>query len=250
MPAVAITEIFNSFQGEGSTVGRRATFVRFFGCNMYAGSCKFCDSMYAVNGKTNLQLHFNYESTDKAIDAKVKTTRRVVFTGGEPMLQYKYIKHYIEPRMTNIDFEIETNGIKKIDFTLPEYVQFNISPKLRNSFRKPMTDTQYETYCKKLAGNIDSALHLYPNSILKFVVNTDTEETAIIDLHEIESFVARLAQYPYIQNKLYLMPMGTDSQTILKGIKMLNEIQNRDIITRYNIGARLHVLVYENKKGV
>ena len=44
----AIAETFLSFQGEGIHAGRRAYFLRMFGCPV---KCPWCDSVFAWNGK-------------------------------------------------------------------------------------------------------------------------------------------------------------------------------------------------------
>ena len=41
-----IIEIFSTFQGEGSFIGKRQIFVRFAGCNL---NCNYCDT---VNSKS------------------------------------------------------------------------------------------------------------------------------------------------------------------------------------------------------
>jgi organic radical activating enzyme len=76
----ALTEMFTSIQGEGPAVGRRATFVRFAGCNL---ACPFCD--------TNHQRRNGYSEEELLREIGVRVGQSgsgyVVLTGGEPLLQ-------------------------------------------------------------------------------------------------------------------------------------------------------------------
>ena len=93
----AVKEIFLTLQGEGVHAGRRAVFLRFTGCNLWAGReedrasavCQFCDTDFVgMDGENGGR----YSADDLA--AKVeslwgewRSDRYVVLTGGEPMLQ-------------------------------------------------------------------------------------------------------------------------------------------------------------------
>jgi len=74
-----IAEIFYSLQGEGVRAGLATVFVRFAGCNL---DCPWCDTDH----RRTQQL------TPEALVAAVERadrggSRRVVLTGGEPLLQ-------------------------------------------------------------------------------------------------------------------------------------------------------------------
>lgn len=73
-----VTEIFFSVQGEGTRAGLPCAFVRFTGCDL---RCGYCDTAYAFHGGQE-------RSQDEILDALARfPTRRVLLTGGEPMLQ-------------------------------------------------------------------------------------------------------------------------------------------------------------------
>ena len=94
----AVKECFLTLQGEGVQTGRRATFLRFAGCNLWSGRekdraaalCNFCDTDFVG---TNGEGGGKFESADALADQVVrvwgagKRERLVVITGGEPMLQ-------------------------------------------------------------------------------------------------------------------------------------------------------------------
>jgi organic radical activating enzyme len=98
----ALTELFTSIQGEGPAVGRRATFVRFAGCNL---ACPFCD--------TNHQRRHEYSGPELLREICVRVgqckSAYVVLTGGEPLLQ---VDHELLWALLHQGLEvgIESNG--------------------------------------------------------------------------------------------------------------------------------------------
>ena len=116
-----INEYFKGIQGEGSTIGKPALFIRLSGCNM---SCDFCDSKYANDEKGTTW------DIDKLVSIiRDSSQKRVIFTGGEPMLQQDEIGNIIK-LLPGYKFEIETNGtLRNLLICYNENVQFNVSPK-------------------------------------------------------------------------------------------------------------------------
>jgi 7-carboxy-7-deazaguanine synthase (Cx14CxxC type) len=94
----AVKECFLTLQGEGVQTGRRATFLRFAGCNLWSGreqdrasaQCNFCDTDFVG---TNGEGGGRFASADVLADHVLgvwgagQLERLVVITGGEPMLQ-------------------------------------------------------------------------------------------------------------------------------------------------------------------
>jgi 7-carboxy-7-deazaguanine synthase len=77
-PALRITEIFLSLQGESVESGWPTVFVRLTGCPL---RCRYCDTAYAFHGGTLMSL--------EAIEERVRShgVPRVCVTGGEPLGQ-------------------------------------------------------------------------------------------------------------------------------------------------------------------
>jgi 7-carboxy-7-deazaguanine synthase len=68
----SVVEIFDSIQGEGSEMGRMATFIRLAGCNL---KCPWCDTDFTTKETLSVE----------EICSRV-TQRNVIITGGEPTL--------------------------------------------------------------------------------------------------------------------------------------------------------------------
>lgn len=98
-----INEIFKSISGEAARAGFPVIFIRTYGCNL---RCTYCDSMYALEGGDYKVM------TPEEIVGECYNygTKRVVFTGGEPLLQPD------APELIDLlcnygyEVEIETNG--------------------------------------------------------------------------------------------------------------------------------------------
>lgn len=134
----SVKEIFYTLQGEGTHAGRPAVFCRFSGCNLWSGResdrasavCKFCDTDFIG---TDGELGGKYSDSErlaKTINmlwpASYASSKFVVFTGGEPLLQ---LDSALIDSMHAHGFEIaiESNGTLPV----PEGVDWVcISPKV------------------------------------------------------------------------------------------------------------------------
>lgn len=208
-----VSEIFPSVQGEGKTVGKPAVFLRLAGCNL---NCKWCDSKYASQPSSDHQARMVNEVCEDIVGYPI---RRLVVTGGEPLLQQKELKELLN-KFDGYDVEVETNG--SIASEIDEWVtQYNVSPKLTNSGMKP-----------------------YPLAILssskttyKFVI--DAPE----DVEEVKLFVK---SYQIPDNQVYLMPQGVTRDELLKREMWLAEMAQK---CGYHFTQREHILLWGNVRG-
>ncbi|MFO7177630.1 MAG: 7-carboxy-7-deazaguanine synthase QueE [Pseudomonadota bacterium] len=125
-----LSETFSSLQGEGRSTGVPAFFVRLALCNL---RCDFCDTRYTWDF-----TRFDYarevrtvpvETVANAIAAAPE--RRVIVTGGEPLLQRAALEAMLERVPEDVVVEVETNGTLEPGETLARRVaQWNVSPKL------------------------------------------------------------------------------------------------------------------------
>jgi 7-carboxy-7-deazaguanine synthase len=78
MSALKVCEIFKSIQGESSWAGLACVFVRLAGCPL---DCRWCDTLYAKSGGSELELAAILDQT------AAYATSLVEVTGGEPLAQ-------------------------------------------------------------------------------------------------------------------------------------------------------------------
>lgn len=202
---LSVSEIFTSIQGEGPHRGQPVTFLRTAGCNL---RCSWCDTPYALELRQGNRL-----STAEIVN-KIKSfsPRHIVLTGGEPMIQQKFIQPILE-QLPGYFIEVETNG--GFASELDEYInQYNCSPKLTGS------------------GNTSYELKLLPNekTWYKFVI--DSEE----DLSETLDFI-RIYQLP--PDRIQLMPQGSTKAEQEEKSGWVEKISQ---VHQFHFTPRLHIL--------
>ncbi|WP_168211567.1 7-carboxy-7-deazaguanine synthase QueE [Actinosynnema sp. ALI-1.44] len=227
---VVVDETFGpTFQGEGSSAGRYAHFIRLFGCRL---SCAWCDSP---------QTH-DATRCDVAAEQRILSIEDVtswlaadpagllVITGGEPLLQPHVVGRLlcaIRERALATDIEIETSGaIAPADMITSAVTRFNVSPKLAHSGLRRHQRIRPAV----LRGFADSG-----KAIWKFVVQE------LDDLDEIQDLVDTYGLHP-----VWVMPEGTDSATVLARMRMLADPV---LARRWHLSTRLHTLLWENDRG-
>jgi 7-carboxy-7-deazaguanine synthase len=119
----AVKEIFKTLQGEGAQAGRVAVFCRFSGCNLWSGrevdreaaTCRFCDTDFIGTNGQGGRTFSTAPDLAGAIEAAwgaEQKRRFVVFTGGEPLLQFD--AELLEAvRARGFESAVETNGTKE-----------------------------------------------------------------------------------------------------------------------------------------
>jgi 7-carboxy-7-deazaguanine synthase len=118
-----ISEVFASFQGEGSRAGQRHLFVRFAGCNI---RCTWCDTPDSLVKVPNCVV--DYPKGEREVVANpmpVATLARIVarflaedpsvamvaITGGEPMVQANFLAAWLAEAPPPVGRLLETNAI-------------------------------------------------------------------------------------------------------------------------------------------
>lgn len=200
--------VFATLQGEGVTAGEPAVFLRLHFCNLSCGANRGwkCDTWYTWDRTrheywqepqnwTLAETVLNIETVWKSKFAD-KDVKRLVITGGEPLLQQEKIVQLIK-LLPNWVVEIETNGtivpLKDLD-----NCQFNCSPKLDNSGN--VKSLRYRPDVLKMING-------FSKSQFKFVV------VSLDDLGEIEQIVRECELLP---RKVLVMPEGQTKEEVNK----------------------------------
>ena len=110
-----IVEIFHSVQGEGYHTGTPSIFIRFGGCNL---QCSWCDTDFSKWDRISI--------TEIMTILEQWTTRRIIYTGGEPAMQkLRPLSNELHSKGYNI--AIETNGTIELKEGLVDWIC--VSPK-------------------------------------------------------------------------------------------------------------------------
>ena len=248
-----INEIFGpTIQGEGKLVGTPSVFIRFGKCNFNcvgfnveyetpSGIKKCaCDTYYAVDTafKDTWTKYKSYTSIVEEVNKLTLPSYKmdIVITGGEPLLYWnkeefqKLLKHYID---NGHKVTIETNASLNLNIeeAYQKKILFSMSVKLSNSLEPLKKRVNKDTLRKILNANQES--------YLKFVINKDFLEKAKDEIDNI------LKDIPLCD--IYLMPMGDTSKEINKNCE---SVINMAIQNGYKYCDRLHIRIWDNKRGV
>lgn len=221
-----ISEIFLSIEGEGIRTGAPAVFIRLFGCNL---RCKYCDSMYAVEGDDFQNM------TPQEVLEKVKSfnTQFVTLTGGEPLI-HKDVKVLLKMLDdSGYEINIETNGtqpkpkgIRKLICTMDwKSISSGMQPKMK----------------------MENMMTLGEKDVLKFVVGT--EEDLLDATRVIEAMERRFNALGKRLPTFYVSPIFG----AMKYEDMVNWILGNEVMRRNNVRfqVQLHKIIWDpDARGV
>jgi organic radical activating enzyme len=229
--------IFFSLQGEGLSIGQPAVFIRLHLCNL---ACDFrargggiCDTSYTwdTSRKEYWTTHNTLSFKETFDEIKKYPCKRVVFTGGEPLIQQSLIATFIRDYLPKeYIIEIETNGTilpSKELLNIPKKIIFNCSPKLSAAGMDKKD-------CIK--PHVLRFFNFYNSSVFKFVV------TKLEDLVEIEEIVKECDLLP---DKIMIMPEGVEVSILTKRLQELaEEVKKRG----WSLTPRLQIFIWGNKR--
>jgi 7-carboxy-7-deazaguanine synthase len=248
---IPITEMYvDVLQGEGMTSGTPCSFVRFTGCHR---ECSWCDSKHTWDPK---QMVTTRKSPEEVYDFLMAgESRKVIFTGGEPLLHQKkaYFHALLDLLETDTEwtYEIETEGfhvpISRLQSLANDArLQVNCSPKLKNA---GMGDLSQE-YAN--SGGLSMIWSM--GGIFKFVIREESDVVEALELlvkslpygiDATHSSHKRLTQI--VRDRVWLMPEG---ETKEKQLEAMDRVYDLAIKYGLNFSPRLHVLRHDSKKGV
>jgi len=234
-------EIFASLQGEGASIGRPSTFIRLSRCNL---ACVWCDTAYTWRFTGDNRPHRDDEAFERAAnqvtlsedDAAARIAalapKRLVITGGEPLLQGPALARMLTALIAvrpEMHVEIETNGSVPPHPALDALVhQYNVSPKLSHSGNPAELALAPERLAHWVAE---------PRAWLKFVIAEPADVDEVIALQRAFAIPAA---------RIYLMPEGRSGDILRARGRWLAEICSEH---EFNFTDRLHIHLYGDTRG-
>lgn len=222
-----ISELFESVQGEGPSVGIPSIFLRLGLCNL---QCTFCDTPFTWDfkrfDKSKELVSRALEELAPAIDAY--RSLNLVVTGGEPLLQDEALSALLE-RLPRHRVEIESAATRMpSDALFARVDQWNLSPKLAGSGNAEG---------HRIKPEVLSRFAALPKASFKFVIAGED------DLEEVDALVAR---FSIPAERVILMPEGVSDEVLIPRGRALVE---RAIERGYRYGHRLHITLYGDERG-
>jgi 7-carboxy-7-deazaguanine synthase len=227
--ALKLSELFESIQGEGASAGEPALFVRLAHCNL---DCAWCDTPYTWNWQS-----FDYDTEVKLTavgelgEAIARSgARRVIVTGGEPLLQQAALAELFATLPGELTIEIETNGtLAPSDALVARVDQWNVSPKLENSGVSEQ---------RRLRPSALGVLRDTGRAWLKLVVATDA------DIAEAKALVGRLG---WPESRVLLMP---EARTRAELAERSPAVRAACEAAGFRFSPRLHIERWDGVRGV
>lgn len=230
-------EIFASLQGEGPSMGMPVAFVRLSRCNL---ACTWCDTAYTWRFEGDNRPHRDGIAFDRKANqvtlspedtaARIATLgqKRLVITGGEPLLQAPALTEMLG-HLPDIAVEIETNGTVAPPARLDVRVdQYNVSPKLSHSGNP--------ADLALLPERLD-AWASEPRAFLKFVIAAPEDVAEVLALH---------ARYRFRPERVFLMAEGTDSASLRARQAWLAPLC---LEHGFRMSDRMHIHLYGDTRG-
>ncbi len=230
-------EIFASVQGEGPSAGEPTAFMRLSRCNL---ACVWCDTAYTWHFEGDERPHRSGETYERKanqvtlevadVAARIEALgqRRLVVTGGEPILQTPALAELLA-MLPDLTVEIETNGTALPPAKLEVWVdQFNISPKLAHSGN-----------ARELA-IVPKVLRTYANdgrAWFKFVVAQPEDVDEVCE-------IVRANALP--RGRVFVMAEGTDSATLRDREAWLVPLC---LEHGFRLSDRLHIHLFGDTRG-
>ena len=246
-----VSEVFSTIQGEGRLTGHPSTFVRLLGCNL---SCSWCDTPYtwrddelAKSPPVHMELSHLTSIIARNVPLSGPKTQNLVMTGGEPLLHRKTLQTWLPvildkiPELGSVEFETNGTAGGPLSFSdalereMP-LIRYNVSLKLPSSGNDKLVSKQ--ALLKHIESWQDNG-SVPENVLFKFVITDAETDIKLIDELVFDSKIP-------VQN-VALMPQG---KTRAEQLAALEEVASLAIYRGYIVSARVHTLIWGDKRGV
>jgi 7-carboxy-7-deazaguanine synthase len=217
---VRVSETFLSLQGEGTSAGLPAHFLRLQGCSV---GCSWCDTKYSWDpgGGRDCELEPLLDEL-RALGA----APLLIVTGGEP-LEAPALVPLLERALDRWErVEVETAGTSPPPLS-NERLFWNVSPKL------PRATPRWERSWQHAAAWLAE-----PNATFKIVVGDTPDESDALRLLEEHAIPA---------GRVALMPEGYTDHGLRERAVALAEVCKRH---GFRLSPRLHVWLWGARRGV
>ncbi|HEU5072627.1 MAG TPA: 7-carboxy-7-deazaguanine synthase QueE [Polyangiaceae bacterium] len=223
-----VSEIFQSLQGEGPSAGLPCIFVRLATCNL---RCSWCDTRYSWDfARYDYAAEVTHWSSE-ALRARIVESgeKRLVITGGEPLIQRDSVAQLCELLPVDVEIEIETNGTLVPNEPLCARVnQWNVSPKLASSG---------ETLARRFNSAALERLRATERAWLKLVVAAEDDAAEAAEL-------ARVLGWP--AERVMLMPLAATAEALKQVGPSVANISKK---LGFRYSPRLHLELFGGERG-
>jgi 7-carboxy-7-deazaguanine synthase len=223
-------DCFYSIQGEGSSNGVPAYFIRLANCNLRCGGVNgklvktgkatwWCDTESVWLKGTNRENEWLIQKwiDENILNDIISGDVHLVWTGGEPLIKnnaegiIQFLEYFNTKYKNNLYNEIETNGTKLIPDTLFGMLhQINCSPKLSNSGLNKKS---------RIKEKVIEQINTHRNSWFKFVVSSEDDVNELI-----QDFVI---PFNLNKSKIILMPALDDQEDFFKDTQLVFELAKK-----------------------
>ena len=227
MPSLRISELFASLQGEGVSAGAPATFLRLGDCNL---SCTYCDTPYSWDWQRYERKSELTEEDVLVTAARVRalSPRRMVITGGEPLLQQPALER-LTGELAEFFTEVETNGtLMPSELLRARIGQWNVSPKLASSGASLL---------QRRKTSVLETFRDTERAWLKFVISEPS------DVNEARDLVAAVG---WPKERVLLMP---EARTPEELAERSPNVAKAALDCGYRFSTRLHVMLWGDTRG-
>lgn len=240
---IKVNEIFGpTVQGEGKNAGKPVVFLRLSSCNLH---CIWCDTPHTWNWEGTKFAHpikFDQQKEEHQkphdevlatiLNKSEGTTKSLVISGGEPLLQQKQLIPLLQDlKKEGWYVEVETNGTVPLRPEFADLIdQINCSPKLANSLDPESLRIKKKTLAQ-LAAN--------PKVNFKFVTATEGDMVEILEIVEL----LRQSGNPEIR----LMPLCQTREELEMREPLIKELSAKH---NFIYCTRLSILMSGTKRGV
>ena len=216
-----IAETFYSIQGEGSTAGLPAVFVRLQGCSV---GCAWCDTKYSWDpaGGDEVELGALLD------EVSAYPCRRVVITGGEPLESPLFSPLVAALAARGFTLEVETSGTLPPPREAPATIQWNVSVKLAGS-------------------GVSEARRVKPDAIRAFLARDAWWKFVVTDEDDVDEVLRLAERFMLPRARILLQPEALRAEDFVARAPWVAEACK---VHGFGFSPRLHVLLWGAKRGV